>query len=329
MKISFMGTGGSIPVSNPKRVKFGGNTTCVRFESECLPKGSALVIDAGSGFKPLAGTLIKEKVTDLHIIFTHWHHDHTQGFLLAGTTYYEAVKNTVWGPVEHGYGGRKVFETLMQSPFFPIDFKHRQVASHISFRDLGNTSSEVLVVHPTGGMKCFSASDLQRAETNGKMLTFRNDKFAVQECLVIRMMKTYHPESTICYRFEERPTGKVFVFLTDHENTSALPASLRTHLKEADLLVMDCQYKLKTYREKTAGYGHATADYCVEVALAVGAKKLGLTHHDPDSTDDDIEAIVQEGVEHLIRRITGGTEGIMSPGQDFVSALHDYQVIEL
>lgn len=322
-----MGTGGSVPISNPNRSKFGGNTTCVRIESDCLPKASALVVDAGTGFVPLAPILIKEGIRDLHLLFTHYHHDHTQGLLLAGTTFFPAVKNTLWGPVEKGVGAKQVITTLMQPPYFPINFTHRLVASHFDFRDFSDPNSEVLVVHPQGGMKRLSASALEKAEKDGKMLSFGEEKFSIDEALVIRMIKSNHPEFTISYRFEERPTGKVFVFLTDHENTDGLPMSLKGHLRDADLLVMDCQYKRSTYDEKTAGFGHGTADYCVRVALTVGAKRLGLVHHDPSSTDSDILAILKEGEDSLVRSVTGASTGTVSNGggQSYIVAIADYE----
>jgi ribonuclease BN (tRNA processing enzyme) len=331
MKVTFWGTGGSVPISNPKRVVFGGNTTCVRIESKCLPKDMALVVDAGTGFVPLSSALLKEGVRDLNIIFTHYHHDHTQGLLLGGTTFVPFVKNTLWGPVERGVGTKQVFESLMQPPYFPISFSHRAVGSHFGFKDFSDPNSEALVVHPIGGMKRVKAAALEKVEKNGQMIAFGDEKFGVAECLIIRMIKSNHPEFTISYRFEERPTGKVFVFLTDHENTDGLPTSLRGHLKEADLLVMDCQYKRAIYDERTAGFGHGTADYCVRVALAVCAGKLGLVHHDPSSTDDDILAVLKEGEDALVLAASGGAPGATASkgGNSNIVAIKDYDSFDL
>jgi ribonuclease BN (tRNA processing enzyme) len=117
-------------------------------------------------------------------------------------------------------------------------------------------------------------------------------KFPLHECIVIKMVYTNHPERTVTYRLEERATGKVFVFLTDHENMAAIPLALRRHLQDADLLVMDSQYLPKTYEDFTAGFGHGTPNYCVDTAFAVKAKKLGLTHHDTQSTDDQVDEIL-------------------------------------
>ncbi|MBU2258088.1 MAG: hypothetical protein KJ926_03090, partial [Candidatus Omnitrophica bacterium] len=75
-----------------------------------------------------------------------------------------------------------------------------------------------------------------------KQLTFGKRHFPVNECLIIKMLKAEHPEYTVSYRFEEMPTEKVFVFLTDHENTDGFPAKLLGHIKGADLIIQDCQF---------------------------------------------------------------------------------------
>jgi ribonuclease BN (tRNA processing enzyme) len=92
--------------------------------------------------------------------------------------------------------------------------------------------------------------------------------------------------------------GKVFAFLTDNENEDGIPTGLKNHVKNADLLIIDSQYRRSTYDNGQCGFGHGTADYAVKVALNCGVKRLGLSHHDPSSTDQDIKEILQEAVAH-------------------------------
>jgi ribonuclease BN (tRNA processing enzyme) len=94
---------------------------------------------------------------------------------------------------------------------------------------------------------------------------------------------------------EERSTGKIFVFLTDHENMDGMPWRLKRHVEGADLLIMDAQYSRKRYDDGMAGFGHGTPDYCVKIADMAQAKKLGFTHHDPGADDEAIEIILDEG----------------------------------
>lgn len=293
MKIKLFGTRGSIPISRLNSTKYGGNTTCVRFFSEFLPKGFALVIDGGSGFVPMSSELLREGgLEELMVLLTHYHHDHTQGLPLSPLTFIKNIKMKVCGVTESGVGPREAMEAIMKPPFFPVAFK--EVGSHFSFKGFDRPSSTVIVFHPAGGYKFLYVDEYERLVREGKNLPIGKGKFPVGECLVVTMFKSNHPEQTISYRFEEKPTGKVFVILTDHENGDGIPADLNRHLKGADLLVMDSQYTREVYAMRTAGFGHSTPDYCARVATVVGAKKLGLTHHDPNSTDADVDKILDQ-----------------------------------
>jgi ribonuclease BN (tRNA processing enzyme) len=151
-----------------------------------------------------------------------------------------------------------------------------------------------LLIHPQGGRKLFTVEAFERITDNGGQIPFSQGiRFDVSECLVVAMHRSNHPERTIAYRFEERPSGRVFVFVTDHENQDGVPTRLSAHLQGADLLVMDTQYTRQKYEAMTAGWGHGTPDYTARVAKVVGAKALGLTHHDPASSDALVDEIVE------------------------------------
>lgn len=293
MKVKLYGTRGSIPIARENSVKYGGNTTCVRVMSDCIGAGNALVIDTGSGYRELSRDLLKEGVMKVNILYTHYHHDHTQGLLLAPHTYIPSSRVTVWGPKEHDMGPDEVFSDLMKQPHFPVPY--RKVRHRFDCHNLCNIGTQVLVIHPTGGFLLANVDEFESAAANGKQLLFGNgQKYSIKECLVVRMYKTVHPEYTVSYRFEENPTGLVFVFLTDHENTDGFSADLRAHLSGAHLLIQDAQYSRERYEAQTAGYGHGTPDYCVRTAAAGGVYYLGLTHHDPDASDNDVIARLEE-----------------------------------
>lgn len=331
MKVTFYGTRGSVPIANQASMATGGNTTCIRVQSECLPKGMLLVVDAGSGFVPLCKDALQEGVAEAHILFTHYHWDHTQGLPLGPLTFIKQIPLTCWGTVDEGIGPKEVLVNTMKRPFFPVDFS--ECASHFSFKTITHPNTKVIIIHPEGGIKQMDVDQFEKFD--GKPLPIGREgyKYPKQECLIIRMMKSYHPEKTISYRFEEGPTGKVFVFMTDHENQDALPAAMKAFLRGADFLAMDAQYTRTKYETQTAGFGHGTPDYCVRVALEVGAKRLGLTHHDPASTDKDIEVILAEAVAAFEEKVKG-LKATDPKAQLFLTASNifacrDYQVVSI
>ena len=85
-----------------------------------------------------------------------------------------------------------------------------------------------------------------------------------------------------------------------HENALRLVSG-------ADIVFHDAQY---TDEELPArGYfGHSWPGYALGLALAAGAKRLVLFHHDPQRTDDEIDAMVA-GYQDAAVPVEGATEG--------------------
>ncbi len=329
MRVTTYGTRGSIPIANAKSVRYGGNTTCLRVESCCLPDGQWLIIDAGSGYVPASTDALKSGVKQVNLFFTHHHHDHNQGLPLSPLTFIKAIPVHVYGPVDNGWGPKEVIESVMQKPVFPVPFKI--VASHFHFHRLEYPTTLVILIHPRGGFKTLGVDVFERLLAKGEPIPFRQKmSFPVAECLVVWMHRTDHPEATISYRFEERPTGKVFCLLTDHENQDGVPQSLLAHLANADFLIQDAQYDPDTYAKRTAGFGHATPTYAVRLANQAGVKKLGFTHHDPGADDEAVDRIVEIGrtLAKEAREDDGKKKSnLLQPADIFACA--DYQVYEV
>src|SRR5919197_2545861 len=76
MTVQFWGVRGSIPSPGTTTVRYGGNTSCVSVE---LGKKHRLVLDAGTGIRPLGKTLQARSET-IFVLLSHSHWDHIQGF---------------------------------------------------------------------------------------------------------------------------------------------------------------------------------------------------------------------------------------------------------
>lgn len=288
----FWGTRGSVPVAAGRYTqKYGGNTTALEIGSMRLPEGFFLAIDAGSGFVPFGIDASKRGIKELLVLHTHWHHDHIQGWPLSSLVYNQDVQVHCWGPLEGGVGPRQMLDGIMKPPYFPVSFD--SVSAHINCKAIKNPCSHVIVIHREGGFKKITVAELTAIEQReSSQIKMSSGSYNLNDCLVIKMLYTHHPERTISYRIEDRASGEVIVILTDHENLDGLPKDLIRHLSGADLLIMDCQYSRAMYDARTSGFGHATPDYCARTAHQVGAKQLALTHHDPASTDFDIDQIL-------------------------------------
>ncbi|MFC1599673.1 hypothetical protein ACFL3T_01440 [Patescibacteria group bacterium] len=293
MRVKAWGTRGSIAVSNPDSVHFGGNTTCYEIISECLPPNTKFVVDAGTGFVPCGLHYLDEVKNGLKYIvaFSHWHWDHILGLTLSPPTFIEQVEMSLFGPRDEGVGPQEMLKHLFKRPFFPVDAK--KIGHKTACKTLDDFDVHVMVVHPVGGVATFAVDRFRTLIEADKQLPFGKSNFGVEECLVIRMTPAHHGDAmTISYRFEERPTGKVLAILTDNEDEVGAPPDLRAHLIGADLAIMDAQYTLKRLLLMTGRYGHGSPTGVVKLALICGLGRIKLTHHDPQSTDAQLKKVM-------------------------------------
>lgn len=124
--LKFWGTRGSCSVSGPEYGHFGGNTCCLELRYD----DTLLIIDAGTGIRPLGDTLLKERKINLFLSHTHW--DHLIGFPFFAPLYQKDVEITIWAPEGQNRSCRKLFDDLFSQEFFPVPLVH--VKAHLEFR---------------------------------------------------------------------------------------------------------------------------------------------------------------------------------------------------
>jgi phosphoribosyl 1,2-cyclic phosphodiesterase len=124
--LKFWGTRGSCSVSGPQYSRFGGNSSCLEIRyGETL-----IIIDAGTGIRPLGLTLRNEKKIDLFL--SHYHWDHLVGFPFFEPIYRKDVKITIWAPRANGRSCRDLFDQLLAKEFFPVHLD--EIQATLEFR---------------------------------------------------------------------------------------------------------------------------------------------------------------------------------------------------
>ena len=256
MYIRCWGSRGSIPVSGPEYVKYGGDTTCMEVRTG---SGDIIVVDAGSGIRRLGEKLSAEKVSRIHLVFTHAHLDHISGLPFFVPLYMKGVDITVYGcPFEYD-SYRDIMHGIMRNPYCPVDIEDREkVESELSY------------------------------------VTVEHEPFTIGS-LTLTPITLSHPDGGLGYRFEEG--GKSFVFLTDNELEYVHPGGLQPQeyadfSRDADLLIHDAEYTQKDYN---ASWGHSIFTSAVKLGLDAGAKRLGMFHLNQKRSDDQVDAMVGEG----------------------------------
>ena len=131
---------------------------------------------------------------------------------------------------------------------------------------------------------------------------------------------TNHPGGCYGYRFDKDNVSVAYVTdnelpiqpgdtFPDLENKGGLrkmPEDMLEKIKGVDLLVADSQYDETQYAEKV-GWGHSSCFSTTYLGIQAGAKALALFHHDPESTDEEIDekvAACRRRVEHFGSEMT-------------------------
>ncbi|HBL16613.1 MAG: metal-dependent hydrolase [Elusimicrobia bacterium GWA2_69_24] len=267
MMIRCWGCRGSLPVSGPEYLRYGGDTTCLELRTA---EGELVVVDAGSGIRALGNSALKEGLKRFHIIFSHAHLDHVMGFPFFKPAYRPQTELIFYGcPFAHK-SIKSMIDLTMSPPTFPVRFE--EMAAKKEFR------GDCLAPFAIGSLR-------------------------VQPILLS------HPNQGIGYKFTEG--GSSFVFLTDNEFGFPHPGGLqfeayRDFCAGADLLVHDAEFTPEEYR-LTRSWGHTPYPEAVRLALAAGVKRLGLTHHNQDRSDDGMDALLADA-RRIIQEAGSGME---------------------
>jgi len=292
LEIKFWGVRGSHPTPGPGTVKYGGNTASV----EITAGDKTLILDAGTGIIPLGHELVRNagvQKTPLEVIllFSHLHHDHTQGFPFFEPAYLPQSHVHIFGP---GISP-ETLEAALEANQSPTNFP-------ISLREMAATK-DIRSVHET---------QMVVWDENGVYITEAGSKLG-DDALIVRIHRSYaHPGGVYVYRVEWQ--GQSIVYATDTEGYVGTDRRLVNFARKADLLIHDAQYSEAHYKGQladfpaTQGYGHSTVGMACEVAKAADVGTLVLFHHEPtyeDSLLDEIEREAQTRFEKTVAAYEG------------------------
>lgn len=271
VRIKFWGTRGSIAVPGSETFRFGGNTTCVEVRAD----GEMIVLDAGSGIRPLGVALQKEfqaRSINLSVLITHAHWDHIQGFPFFKPAYDPNNQIRIFGFDGAGATFREIMTEPMRSPFFPIAM--RELSGKIDISRLSEMR--------------FSLGKVQ-----------------------VRAIFVNHPG--VCAGYRLFTSAGSIAFLPDHEpyefflhsargNKMSPEQSKKTaadghealvqFVHGSDILILDAQYTDEEY-QRHIGWGHSSVSSAVALALDAEVHKLLLFHHDPGHDDQIVDKMLE------------------------------------
>jgi phosphoribosyl 1,2-cyclic phosphodiesterase len=252
MKVRILGTGGSLPSTNPETFKYGGNTACI----EVIENDQMLILDAGTGVLKIAQD-VKASQTRFDILLTHLHIDHIQGLGFFKPLFDSKNEVHIWGPSSSTRSLHNKLNRYLSPPLFPVHF--RNLPCKIELHELTRSTFEI------GGLQFSSAYINHPGPTIGYRISNSKSIF------------TYLPD-------HEPFLGNRGLNI-DKKWISGMGLA-----ENADLLIHDSQYTPKEYLDRI-GWGHSSIEQAVRFATIAEVKKLLLFHHDPNHTDSQLDYI--------------------------------------
>ncbi len=285
--VTFHGVRGSCPCSDPRMRRYGGATACVSVQPDAdvppivldLGTGSRLLgeelveryfpgegLSSGAPVKDIAASIVAggrppvaDMKLDLSVFVSHLHFDHVQGLPFFGPALRSAARLEIYGPRQDATTLREAFAAFVQPPYFPVGLD--VLPAEVRLHEMDD-SGEVHIGDVT-----------------------------------VRSRAIPHVGRTLGYRVE--CDDRVIAYLGDHQAPTNDKSANRVSeaalelASGADVLIHDAQYTQSEFSVKVH-WGHSTVEYAVEVALAAGAHKLVLFHHDPTHDDDLLDQLGTE-----------------------------------
>jgi len=252
--IDFWGVRGSVPSPGSETIRYGGNTSCISITLD----NKILILDAGTGIRNLGSSMIGQSDLKIFVIITHTHWDHIQGFPFF-TPIYQPNRPVYMFPTLHKKN--LVLSSLidqMDGAHFPLT--PDQVPSNFNF---------------------ITEDPLEFLAKNG---------------FHMELVPMNHPGGAFGYKIKFDDT--VICYFTDNEIDPPYPKSIELNelteqCKNADVLIHDAQYTEDDMPFKH-GWGHSLISQVTDLGKTANVKNLVYFHHDPDRTDDELDAQLQK-----------------------------------
>ncbi|MDA3897162.1 MAG: MBL fold metallo-hydrolase [Desulfobacteraceae bacterium] len=252
MHIKCWGSRGSIPVSGPDYLKYGGDTTCIEIRTA---SNDLIIVDAGTGIRRLGNQLVEDHCSVYHLLITHSHWDHLIGFPFFTPLYLEESNIQIYRCPFPGKFIEEIVNKMMGPPHFPVRYSDLKAkityieACPSEFQIGSVTVIPISLSHPNGGCG-------YKFIEHGKSFVFLTD-------------------NELGYT---------------HSN-GLQPSDYAVLCQNADLMFHDAEYTPDEYKE-CIEWGHSSYADALDMALTARVKKLGLFHLNRERTDADMDRIV-------------------------------------
>jgi len=255
VELRIWGARGSIACPGPATVRYGGNTSCV----EVRLGGRLVILDGGTGIRPLGKRLLGEGPIDADVLLSHYHLDHITGLPFFAPAFKSQNRIRFRGArLEAPVSLKDILWKMMSPPLFPVPID--MFSADVSFGEFAV-----------------------------------GDGFDLGGGIGVETRPLNHPGGTCGYRLTDGHRVIAYVTDTEHEPGKDCPSALDL-MKDADIAIYDATYtdaEFETHR----GWGHSTWREATRLAEIAGVDRLLLFHHDPIHDDAAMDRIAVEAAD--------------------------------
>ena len=255
VRVRVWGCRGSIASPGPDTVRHGGNTSCVEVRSD---DDQVLILDAGTGARPLGVKLMEERPSRIDLLLTHLHVDHVEGLGAFAPIWSADTELHIWGP---------------SSPDGVLGRTHRASTSR---RRCSRCTS------PRSRRTWCSTTRPPAVDGRSVRASPRR-----RSCIPAPRWATASRPTAVA-RLPHRPRTRRSGWTSSTSRASGSPG--RGLADGADLLIHDCQYDEEEYPSHV-GWGHTSTSQLAQFAAKAAADRLLLFHHDPMHGDDQLDVM--------------------------------------
>lgn len=199
---------------------------------------------------------------EMTLLLSHIHMDHLIGFTSAIPVYIFGNLFTIYGPATSRMGLEELHQGLVSPAYSPI-YRLDNLRSTLVFRPIPRVP--------------FDIGDVQ-----------------------VEARRVPHGVGVFSWSFRLSSENRRLVYLPDVEyRNDHIPDEAIEFVRGVDLLIHDAYFTLEDY---VPDWGHSRTQQALELAKAAGVARLVLFHHSPDRSDVEIDALLADHRDELLRR---------------------------
>jgi phosphoribosyl 1,2-cyclic phosphodiesterase len=257
VRVTFLGVRGSTPAPGEEFVRYGGHTSCVAIAHDGEPP--ELLLDAGTGIRR-ASSLMNGLPFRGSVLLSHLHWDHVHGLPFCDVTDRDDARVSLFVPDQlDGSDPLEMLSRGMSPPHFPV--RADELRGEWSFISLSASFLEI---------EGFAVVVEEIPHKGGRTYGFRISDGT----------------STVVYMPDHCPSA----LGPGPDGLGEYHQAALSLCEGADVLIHDAQL-VREELDAEGYFGHAAAEYAVELARRADVARVVLFHHKPDRVDDELDAL--------------------------------------